>query len=270
MITTVVCAADRHRPFRRSYQCQQPDPVHRCQPRTPPIHHVVPTPIAPSVGPILGRRLLVRRLAASALSPPPRQSPDLSARNHTYAAAPARYRCWFPDPVADHAKRLRHHLPGSFGPNPNTGSLAEPGAGGVANVPRAMPPGGMIGGVSGPGLGQPGAAASPSAPDQPGRRNDRAAALRRGAVWLPWAAARDDGELASQAARRPRVGDAGQRPVTAPGGRAGMHGEDERDRPAVRDPGQPHRETDEGVAPVDAGTSGSWPHRPGPAIGFNR
>ena len=129
---------------------------------TPPIHHVVPTPIAPSVGPILGVGTGPTLGGVGPLAPtapvPPISPPVITPT----PPPPPGIGAGFPPPLPTMPSGFGTTSPGSFGPNPNAGSLTKPGAGGVANIPRAMPPGGMIGGMSGPALGQPGAAASPA------------------------------------------------------------------------------------------------------------
>jgi hypothetical protein len=122
--------------------------------------------------------------------------------------------------------------------NPTTGSLMKPGTGGVAGVPRAMPPGGMIGGVPGAGLGQPGAGASAA------RRINPVGGMIGG-------------------------GGSGTTPM---GGAAGGHrgrGQSEDENAKRWDPDNPW-ETDEGVAPVVLPPRAVRRIDPGPAIGFDR
>nr|WP_236648621.1 hypothetical protein [Micromonospora sp. 4G51] len=170
--------------------------------------------------------------------------------------------------------------PGRVGaPNPVDGrssSVGKPvgGATGLPHTtpPRPLPPGGLIGGTPGMGLGQPGRAAVP-----PRRVNPIGGVIGGGgAGTAPTGAAGSRpgagrGLLGAHGAPpiggAPSMGGAHYGTSTAPG-RPG-HREQIDGQPRRWDPDDPW-ETDEGVSPVVQPPDGEGPIDPGPAIGFGR
>jgi hypothetical protein len=140
--------------------------------------------------------------------------------------------------------------------NPVTGSPIKPGTGGVAGTPRAMPPGGIIGGAPGAGLGQPGIGASAA------RRINPIGGLigGNGAGSRPISIGADGTRGAFGTGRSPV------------GGLSGGHQEPHRGagEPGQRwDPDNPWELT-EGVAPVVLPAAEVRRIDPGPAIGLHR
>ena len=112
--------------------------------------------------------------------------------------------------------------------NPANGPLMKPGGGGVTGTPRAMPPGGLIGGASGAGLGQPGAAGSSVRRINPigGVIGDRGAGYRivsaRGIPGATWRShSRGDGSEKRWDPDDPWATEEGVAPVVLPPAAAG-------------------------------------------------
>jgi hypothetical protein len=149
--------------------------------------------------------------------------------------------------------------PSSASPNTYSGgALMKPGAGGTSTgTVRAMPVGGIIGGVPGAGLGQPGAGSRAAQRINP-----------VGGVISPNGASGRSGSPSRIGAARPvgMPGD-GVGAIGGVGGRAGSH-QSVREEASRWDPGNPW-ETDEGVVPVVLPPAEQRVD-PGPAIGFRR
>lgn len=230
---------------------------------TPPVHHVVPTPSAPSVGPILGGTGPtlggVGPIAPTAPLPP--VSPPVITPT---PPSPPGIGPVFPPPLPTTPGGFGTVPHGSTGLNPNARGLTKLGAGGVANIPRAMPPGGTIGGMPRTALGQPGAGASPA------RRINPVGGMIGGAGGnvAPTGGSAGRRPAGTPGSSVPMGGNAGQRSVAAPGGRAGAHSDGD-ETGQQWDPDNPW-ETDEGVAPVVQAPREVGRIDPGPAIGFNR
>lgn len=219
---------------------------------------VVPAPVAPGAGPVLG--------GAGPLAPPAPVNPVSPG-----VITPA------PPPASGPGGGILPGLPAGPGMlrgsggirgaspiaapvNPATGSVIKPGAGGAAGAPRAMPVGGLIGGAPGAGLGQPGAGAASAR-----RINPIGGVIGgAGAGTTPMGGA---GQRSGAGAGRSPLGSAGQPFGTAQSDRAGLRRDD--DSGHRWDPDNPW-ETDEGVAPVVLPPREAGRIDPGPAIGFHR
>jgi hypothetical protein len=144
-------------------------------------------------------------------------------------------------------------FPSTTGPMPgqiNGGGLVKPGVGGVpTGGMRSMPPGGVIGGMPGVGLGQPGGGA---------RSAQRVSPV--GGVINPGGAGSRPGSAGTTS------GQSGM-PFGGMGGRGATHRGDN-EQTSHWDPDNPWQ-TDEGVAPVVLPSS-EQRIDPGPAIGFDR
>ncbi|MEV1285816.1 hypothetical protein [Micromonospora sp. NPDC049679] len=213
----------------------------------------VPTPAPPGLGPILTGG------GPPVATPPPPVAPPPPAGVITPTPAPT------PGIVLPPTMPAKSGgLPGGgkiggssplnspFGPGgtgPGAGALTKPGAGGVAGgLPRAMPPGGMIGGAPGAGLGQPGT------PPQAARRVNPVGGVI-------------GGQRSGVGGGGPMQPGAGQ-PFAPHGTRPGQRRDtDEQGRRWDND--NPW-ETDEGVAPVVMPSRENGRIDPGPAIGFDR
>ncbi|MFY1675225.1 hypothetical protein ACN27G_35680 [Plantactinospora sp. WMMB334] len=221
-------------------------------PPTPAVQTVVPTTTPPTAGPILGG---TGPIAPPAVPPaPPSVVPPPPPTTGPGLAPPA-----IPPTLPPGTKPPGTRPPGypstvtptngfnkaGFGPNTGPG-------------PRAMPPGGMIGGVPGAGLAQP--------------TTGTGAARRINPV----------GGVIGSGSGTPPIGGAGQRSGAGMGrgsatsqafgmGPSGRSGGQDRDEENGRnwDPDNPW-ETDEGVAPVMMPARNIDKVDPGPAIGHNR
>lgn len=119
---------------------------------TPITLQPVTAPTAPGAGPVLG--------SSGPIAPtPPVNVPSPSVISPTPAPPPGPG--GFPGPLAPGVV-ASPKLPGVFGPTTpglapglGNGAGAPPRPGPITGVPRAMPPGGMIGGMPGAGAGQP-------------------------------------------------------------------------------------------------------------------
>ncbi|WP_329104425.1 hypothetical protein OG792_29655 [Micromonospora sp. NBC_01699] len=220
-----------------------------------PIHHPVPAPSAPSVGPVLGGNgptlggvappiptTPMAPVSPPVITPTPPSSPGIGPG--------------FPAPLPPAPGGFGTTYPGPLGTSPVTGGLTKPGVGGVPSAPRAMPPGGMIGGT--PGMGQPGAGISPARQINPvgGMIGGGAGSTAP----MGGAGGRSGGTMSIGA-------NGGQRSIAPPGSRPNRRGEDEAGQ--QWDPDNPW-ETDEGVAPVMRAPREVGRIDPGPAIGFDR
>ncbi|MEV4630953.1 hypothetical protein AB0J90_32275 [Micromonospora sp. NPDC049523] len=224
----------------------------------PPVHQMVPTPTAPSVGPVLGGSgpTLGGITPTIPTAPTPPVSPPVITPT---PPSPPGIGAGFPTPLPPTPGGIGTTYPGPRGTSPVSGGLTKPGMGGMPTVPRVMPPGGMIGSV--PGVGQPGAGISPARQINPvggmigGGGGMGSTAPMGGAGQRPGGAT-------------PIGANGGQRSVVPPGSRPGRRpGEDEDGQ--HWDPDNPW-ETGEGVAPVMHAPREVGRIDPGPAIGFNR
>lgn len=208
---------------------------------SPPPMQVVPTPPAPGTGPILGGTGPVAPPA------PPTPPPVITPTPIPPPAAPPPgmpiLPPGIPSPLPPGSNLpLKPGPPGiPSGPSmipPGTGGIPKPGLGGL---PKPMPPGGMIGGLPGAGLGQTAPATAPA------RRINPVGGLIGGGSGTPIA------------------GGAGQRSgVPISGGRGGKLGDNS--GTAHWDPDNPWA-TDDGVAPVMMPSRRPGRIDPGPAIG---
>lgn len=211
----------------------------------PAIQQIVPTPSAPSLGPILGGN--GPTLGGVAPTIPPVPSPPVSTPVITPAPPPPPgVGPSFPPTLPPTPGGFGIAYPGSSGTSPVVGGIAKPGIGGVANIPKAMPPSGMIGSM--PGVVQPGAGVSPA------RRINPVGGMIGGSGTI-------GGNVTP-------VNGAGQRSVIPAGSRPGRR-QDGEGAGQHWDPDNPW-ETDEGVAPVMRAPQDAGHIDPGPAIGFNR
>ncbi|MFI6760210.1 hypothetical protein ACIBF5_13840 [Micromonospora sp. NPDC050417] len=200
------------------------------------VQHIVPAPTAPSVGPILGSAAPVAptvptpSLTPPAITPTPSPAPGIGTG--------------FPPALSPTPGGFGTPYPGALGTTPIAGGPTKPAVGAVANTPRAMAPGGMIGGV--PAVGQPGVGVPPA------RQINPVGGMIGGGV----------------AGGTTPMGGAGQRSVVPPGSRPGQHRGEEG---SVQhwDPDNPW-ETNEGIAPVIRAPKDAGQIDPGPAIGFAR
>ncbi|MEE6259622.1 hypothetical protein [Plantactinospora sonchi] len=242
---------------------------------TPAIHTVVPTQTAPGVGPVLGN--------TSTLTPPtvsPTPSPIITP-SPTPTPGPG-----LPGPFPPPSTGLP---PGPKPPGlpptpgyPNSSNLGQGGpktglGNGGGLPPRAMPPGGMIGGSPGSGLGQPAPGAGAARRINPigGVIGGGGAGGSAGTTPLGGAGQRPGmGGVPASGAGRPGAGmgrnpmSPGQNLGVPPSSRAGAQKQDEENNQHW-DPDNPW-ETDEGVAPVMMPSRPTGRIDPGPAIGYNR
>jgi hypothetical protein len=214
----------------------------------------VPTPTSPGMGPILG--------GAGPVAPPaPPTSPTVinPPAVPSYPTGPYPPGTPFPSMPG---------MPMTGGPLPPSGSpgMLKPGIGGYAGLPKAMPPGGLIGGTPGAGLGQPATGTTPRRINPVGGviggNNAGTGATGRGG--MPGAGATGRG---ASATGRLAAGQ-GQSYGTASGNRSAAPDEAEAGGPRW-DPDNPW-ETSEGVAPVVLPSNETGRVDPGPAIGFHR
>ncbi|RKR88547.1 hypothetical protein BDK92_2875 [Micromonospora pisi] len=209
------------------------------------VQHVVPAPTAPSVGPVLGGN--GPTLGSAAPVAPTAPTPSITPPVITPTPSPTPgIGTGFPPALPPTPGGFGTPYPGALGTTPMTGGLTKPAVGGVANVPRAMAPGGMIGGM--PTVGQPGVGVSPV------RQINPVGGMIGGGGGM--------------AGGTTQMGGAGQRSVVPPGGRAGQHRGEEASSQHW-DPDNPWA-TDEGVAPVMRAPRDAGRIDPGPAIGFDR
>ncbi|GAB3143686.1 hypothetical protein GCM10027290_20420 [Micromonospora sonneratiae] len=181
----------------------------------PPSGIQMPAPTAPSHGPVLG-----------GASPSPAPPAAVTTPSNLITTTP-------PNSAGSGSGMLP---PFSTGPgisspySPTSGGPIKPGTGGIVSAPRAMPPGGLIGGAPGMGTSQPGGAA-------PGRRINPVG----GVIGNANPSARRNKE-------HPRRG---------------------HENTKHWDPDNPW-ETDEGVTPIVLPPPEPGRIDPGPAIGYNR
>ncbi|MGC5018535.1 hypothetical protein [Micromonospora sp. DT47] len=254
----------------------------------------LPTPTAPNPGPVLGAGPTsgpgpVLGSAGTGLAPTP-ANPGLPGLTPTTPATPS----------PSTGLGMAPNLPlasGSTGRGPHSGPargqqgpLGRPitgrnGALPHVTQPRAMPPGGLIGGVPGIGLGQPSAGATPPRRVNPvggviggggaGTAPSGAAGSRPGAGraaqfggmqgMVPMGGAPGIGGTAHGRSDGPHgMGGSGQ----GVGATSGRRNPDEGE-PRRWDPDHPW-EIDEGVTPVVRPPDDQGPIDPGPAIGFDR
>ncbi|MEU4639004.1 hypothetical protein [Micromonospora sp. NPDC023814] len=214
----------------------------------------VQTPTAPNTGPVLGGA--GPGLAPSPANPgPPIATPPAPPNPHQSAGGLPPLSTGSGRPVAT---------------GPLHGPLGRPVAGGTGNqahptppsLGRSMPPGGLIGGTPGMGLGQPNAGNN-----QPRRVNPIGGVIGGGG-----AGTAPTGGAGSRPGGGRGIGAThGMSPIGgAPfGSTSGRPGRRETEETRRWDPDHPW-ETDEGVPPVVRPPNEEGPIDPGPAIGFNR
>ncbi|GAB3170498.1 hypothetical protein GCM10027259_03610 [Micromonospora palomenae] len=227
----------------------------------------VTAPIAPSVGPVLGAGPVLGG-ASTGVAPPPAGTALPSVASPTTSASPSGVNIGMPPALPPAAKSGR--LPNASirgGLGPNSGVNGQPHIG----PPRPMAPGGLIGGVPGMGLGQPGG-------NPPPRRVNPLGGVigGGGAGTSPTGAA---GSRPGNGRASNLVGSHGIPPIGGSPGNlnaSGVHptsgrsGRQQSNDEARRwDPDHPW-ETDEGVSPVVRPPDDDGPIDPGPAIGFHR
>ncbi|MEV7329181.1 hypothetical protein [Micromonospora sp. NPDC093244] len=165
-------------------------------------------------------------------------------------------------PIAGPSRVADSHLPQINRP---AGGDAPPHATSPAQ-PRSMPPGGLIGGIPGAGIGQPGASTSPRRINPVG-----------GVIGGGGAGTGPTGGAGSRPGSGRNVGLSsgftpfGGAPNSSPGGgvlRPTLR-ESDRDKSRPWDPDHPW-ETEQGVEPVVRPPDKQGPIDPGPAIGFDR
>lgn len=216
---------------------------------TPPPTQVVSTPTPPGAGPILG---------GTGTPPPPPSpiAPPVIAPPPPSVLPPG-----IPTPLPPGPGLFPK--PGQLGPPgllPNNGGLPKLGPSGLNGMPRAMPPGGMIGGLPGTGLGQPAPTTTPA------RRINPVGGMIGGGSGT--------GSAVGSVGQRAGSSPSGVRRVTGSGGTAmpsgatgGKRGDN---RGTVEwDPDNPWA-TDDGVAPVVLPPRKPGRIDPGPAIGSAR
>ncbi|MCM0676209.1 hypothetical protein NCC78_16145 [Micromonospora phytophila] len=225
----------------------------------------VPTPVAPNIGPVLGG-------AGTGLAPAP-VNPGLPAVTPPSPPSPAPGIGALP-PLSGGPSR--QNGPGPLRGQP--GHIGRPVAGGgqpqtPPATSRPLPPGGLIGGAPGMGLGQPGGGNT-----QPRRVNPIGGVIGGGGAGTApagGAGSRPGGGRGFGAAHgMPPLGGAplgGSVGTAGNSGLPGRLGRRDRDGEETRrwDPDHPW-ETDHGVAPVVRPPDEEGPIDPGPAIGFNR
>lgn len=245
---------------------------------TPAVHTVVPTQPPSGVGPVLGS---TGTLTPPTVSPTP---PSIITPSPTPTPGPGLPGPFPPPNTGLPPGPKPPGLPPSPG-YPNSSNLA-PGTGGPKTglgtggglTPRAMPPGGMIGGSPGAGLGQPAPGPNAARRINPvgGVIGGGGAGGSAGTTPLGGAGQRPGmgGGMPAGSAGRPGAG-VGRTPMTsgqnfgmAPSSRGGVQKQDE-ENSQHWDPDNPW-ETDEGVAPVMMPSRQTNRIDPGPAIGYNR
>jgi hypothetical protein len=235
----------------------------------------VPTPNAPGVGPVLGAGPVLGG-AGPGLAPNP-VNPVLPGVSPPVPPTSPGAGLGLP-PTLPPVSGATGRGPASGPLRGQPGTVGRPVSGGANGLPhttppRPMPPGGLIGGMPGMGLGQPGAGATP-----PRRVNPVGGVIGGGGAGTgPTGAAgsRPGAGRASQfggAHGVPPIGGApglggdshGMSGAPGPGRRGASEGGSRR-----WDPDHPW-ETDEGVDPVVRPPDDEGPIDPGPAIGFGR
>jgi hypothetical protein len=265
---------------------QKPPPVHPARPGldygvdaygggvAPVIPPIIPVPVASSTGaPSVSRPSApVRPVQAPAA---PNTGPVLGGTGAGLAPAPSPPAATPPTPPNPHpsnggAPPLSTGLNRSIAAGPPRGPLGRPvpgGSGSQAHPPppssgRPMPPGGLIGGTPGMGVGQPS-----SGNNQPRRVNPIGGVIGGGGAGTApagGAGSRPGGGRAIGAAHgMPPIGG------TPFGNSPGRPGRRETEDTRRWDPDHPW-ETDSGVPPVVRPPNEDGPIDPGPAIGFNR
>ncbi|MFF0257175.1 hypothetical protein ACFYPW_32360 [Micromonospora zamorensis] len=223
---------------------------------------------SPSVGPVLGGASGVIA-SGPTTSVPPTSATSLTPSSSTpgFAGTP-------PLRPAASARGDRLETPRSQ-PHPTSPPGSSPGTKGNSSTPpRPMPPGGVIGGMPGMGLGQPGANVS-----QPRRINPVGGLIGGGGAGTGptgGAGSRPGGGRASNGLHGITPFGIGSGfnggTGTSPAGIASA-GPNVRTKPNEEqrrwDPDHPW-ETDEGVAPIVRPTNDDGPIDPGPAIGLDR
>lgn len=222
---------------------------------TPAIHTVVPTTSLPGSGPILGTT------APVALPPVTSTPPSVIPPPPPPTVGPG-----LPPPIAPPGLPPGAKPPIGGYPIPanNTGLTKTTGFGPNAGLtPRAMPPGGMIGGGPGSGLKQPAPGAGMARRINPVGGVIGGANGGTGTTPLGGAGQRPGSGMG----RGPMGG--GQNLGMGQGGRGGVRSNDDQGGVQHWDPDNPW-ETDEGVAPVMMPGRDNRRIDPGPAIGHNR
>ncbi|MEH1167659.1 hypothetical protein V6V47_19965 [Micromonospora sp. CPCC 205539] len=227
----------------------------------------VPAPTAPGLGPVLGG---IGNAATPGLTNPgppigaappttPGPTPGLGVPPFS-RAAPARGNA----PGAPHGQPYPLNQPGSA-----TGANGNPNA-----KPRPLPPGGLIGGVPGMGLSQPGGGASP-----PRRINPVGGVIGGGGAGTgPTGGAGSRPRSGRGATAVHGLSPMGSGPIASsgagvsPGGQSSLRPDGQEtlsDDKRRWDPDQPWK-VDEGVPPVVQQSDEEGPIDPGPAIGIDR
>ncbi|SCL27493.1 hypothetical protein GA0070616_3510 [Micromonospora nigra] len=217
----------------------------------------VPASLTPAVGPVLGG-------ANPGLAPAPTH-PGLPSPPPPGPTTPPAIGVP-PSPPIGTGGRPSSSGPGPLG-RPTVGDANNPSHRGT-NVSRAMPPGGLIGGLPGTGLGQP-ASGGP----QPRRVNPIGGVIGGGGAGTAptgGAGSRPGGGRSFPGAQAipPIGGFPGSTGVGLNSGRP-LRPERRDDEPRTWDPDHPW-ETNQGVDPVVRPPKDDGPIDPGPAIGFNR
>lgn len=268
-------------PRRAGYQPNDPD-VYGTSTQSPLIPPIVAVPMAPAVSPSHAPK-------AASVSSTPTQSPGVGpvlggvGPTSTPAMANPNPPGLTTPPAAGAPTGMPTAIPvrpiGELSPRAQAGPISAPNGGPKEQAqrmkpttsPRPLPPGGLIGGPPGMGLGQPGAG-----PTSPRRVNPIGGVIGGGgAGTAPSGAAGSRpgaGRNFSVSQSIPPLGGApglaspaGAQPTTArPSGRR----QPENSSPQW-DPDNPW-ETDKGVAPVVRPPDDEGPIDPGPAIGFTR
>ncbi|SCL36045.1 hypothetical protein GA0074692_4250 [Micromonospora pallida] len=215
----------------------------------------VPTPTTPGLGPILGGAVPGAPPQVNPTMPaitPPATPPHPGISPGVVAPIP---------PVSGPSPRGPLNTPGGSGA---ATPIGKPHVGGTPTAPKPMPPGGLIGGPPGMGLGQP----APGAPP-PRRVNPIGGVIGGGG-----AGTAPTGGAGSRpgAGRGPSIsGMHGMGPFGGSPGLASQLGRREQDEgdPRRWDPDNPW-ETAQGVDPIVRPPDEEGPIDPGPAIGLNR
>jgi hypothetical protein len=209
----------------------------------------VPTPAAPNVGPTIGAGPVLGGVAPG-LTPTPSSTGSGLTSSGYISGGPSSSLGQVPAPVVTPLGKAM----------PATPKNATPA------TPRSMPPGGLIGGGPGVGIGQP------TSPVPPRRVNPIGGLIGGAAGTSPTGAAgsRPGGVRASQIGLGHPLLSAGGSPGMAnPGTGRGSQPDASHSRGRRWDPDNPW-ETDEGVDSVMRSTDNERPIDPGPAIGFDR
>ncbi len=225
--------------------------------RPPSAPRPIAVPRASNAGPVLG-----------GTSPGPAPALANPAAPPTAPAAPSPSLDSPPAPPLPSGRRSAISAPGQV----QSGQANRP-SGGPKPTPRAMPPGGLIGGVPGAGLSQPAAGGG-----QPRRVNPIGGVIGGGAAGTaPTGAAGSrpgSGRAFGGTHAFPPIGGSphfgisntsGMGSISNQSGRRDRHGEE----PRRWDPDHPW-ETDQGVSPVVRPPDDDGPIDPGPAIGLSR